>query len=262
MRIRGDVFLAGRRIHDDERVGLWRPGGRVDIATRHSEIAAETRVSGCHADAADAPSQVTCQPTRMRERRASFLSIRISIVRGLAREISKNAGHASSWTHPALDARGRACRRRHLPAARDRHQRGSARCRRAVPIPPMNPSRSRATPRTSSSTSMATRDCAATSQMRQGDRLITADCLQYDARTQRAKLEGGVEYEDPQLIVQGNSGSYSPALGAAFEGSAVRAAGARCARRGAQHAGGRQRHHHARGRVVHHLPGRRTWPGR
>ncbi len=55
-------------------------------------------------------------------------------------------------------------------------------------------------------------------QMRQGNRLITADCLQYDAKTQRAKLEGGVKFEDPKLIVQGNSGSYSPALGAAFEG--------------------------------------------
>ena len=56
------VFLAGRRIHDDERVGPGRPGGRVDIAARHPEISAEAGVSGCHADAAHAPSEVARQP--------------------------------------------------------------------------------------------------------------------------------------------------------------------------------------------------------
>ncbi len=39
-----------------------RPGGRIDIAARHTEITAEAGVSGCHADTADAPSEVARQP--------------------------------------------------------------------------------------------------------------------------------------------------------------------------------------------------------
>jgi len=56
-------------------------------------------------------------------------------------------------------------------------------------------------------------------EMRQGDRLIRADCLEYNAATQNAKLTGGVEFSDPTLTVRGNSGTYSPALGADFEGT-------------------------------------------
>jgi LPS-assembly protein len=56
-------------------------------------------------------------------------------------------------------------------------------------------------------------------KMRQGDRLIRADCLQYDAKTQSAKLQGGIVYTDPQLTVRGGSGTYSPTLGTEFEGT-------------------------------------------
>ena len=56
-------------------------------------------------------------------------------------------------------------------------------------------------------------------EMRQGDRTIRADCLEYDQRTQRATLDGGIEYRDPSLVVRGNSGAYSPALGAEFKGA-------------------------------------------
>ena len=56
-------------------------------------------------------------------------------------------------------------------------------------------------------------------QMRQGDRHMVADCLKYDAATQNAKLEGGVEYTDPTMAIRGNSGEYSPTLGASFEGA-------------------------------------------
>jgi LPS-assembly protein len=56
-------------------------------------------------------------------------------------------------------------------------------------------------------------------QMRQGNRVIRADCLQYDARSQSAKLEGGVEYSDPRAVIRGNNGSYSPALGTTLEGA-------------------------------------------
>jgi LPS-assembly protein len=56
-------------------------------------------------------------------------------------------------------------------------------------------------------------------RMTQGDRQIHADHLEYDAGERRAKLVGGVEYRDPVLIVRGNSGTYSPALGAEFEGT-------------------------------------------
>jgi LPS-assembly protein len=55
--------------------------------------------------------------------------------------------------------------------------------------------------------------------MRQGDRSIRTDHLEYDAEEGKAKLEGGVEYKDPQLTVRGNSGTYSPTLGTAFEGT-------------------------------------------
>src|SRR5688572_29536434 len=56
-------------------------------------------------------------------------------------------------------------------------------------------------------------------EMRQGNRVIRADHLEYDTENQRAKLEGGVEFIDPTLKVRGNSGSYSAVLGAQFEGA-------------------------------------------
>jgi LPS-assembly protein len=55
--------------------------------------------------------------------------------------------------------------------------------------------------------------------MKQGDRLLRADCLRYNATNQSAKLEGGVEYSDPVLVVRGNNGDYSPTLGATFQGT-------------------------------------------
>ena len=56
-------------------------------------------------------------------------------------------------------------------------------------------------------------------EMRQGDRHIRADCLEYNAGDQSAKLTGGIEYTDPLLVVRGNAGTYSPALGADFQGT-------------------------------------------
>jgi LPS-assembly protein len=56
-------------------------------------------------------------------------------------------------------------------------------------------------------------------EMKQGDRRIRADCLEYDAANQSAKLEGGIVYNDPQLTVRGGSGTYSPTLGTEFEGA-------------------------------------------
>ena len=55
--------------------------------------------------------------------------------------------------------------------------------------------------------------------MQQGERKIRADHLEYNRATQGAKLEGGVEFSDPNLIVRGNSGEYSPTLGANFQGT-------------------------------------------
>ncbi len=55
--------------------------------------------------------------------------------------------------------------------------------------------------------------------MRQGNREIHADCLEYDKVGNHAKLDGGIEYRDPELVVRGNSGNYSPALGADFQGT-------------------------------------------
>jgi LPS-assembly protein len=56
-------------------------------------------------------------------------------------------------------------------------------------------------------------------EMKQGDRTVRADCLEYNSKTQDAKLKGGIEYQDPLLTVRGNSGTYSPALGAEFQGT-------------------------------------------
>jgi LPS-assembly protein len=56
-------------------------------------------------------------------------------------------------------------------------------------------------------------------EMKQGDRRIRADCLEYDNGDQSAKLTGGIEYSDPVLVVRGNNGNYSPTLGANFEGT-------------------------------------------
>jgi LPS-assembly protein len=56
-------------------------------------------------------------------------------------------------------------------------------------------------------------------EMRQGERHIRADCLEYNAGNQSAKLTGGIEYTDPLLVVRGNAGTYSPTLGADFQGT-------------------------------------------
>jgi LPS-assembly protein len=56
-------------------------------------------------------------------------------------------------------------------------------------------------------------------EMKQGDRTIRADCLEYNSKTQDARLKGGIEYSDPMLTVRGNSGTYSPTLGADFQGT-------------------------------------------
>jgi LPS-assembly protein len=56
-------------------------------------------------------------------------------------------------------------------------------------------------------------------EMHQGDKSIRADRLEYDAANQHAKLDGGVEFSNPVMTVRGNSGTYSPVLGAAFEGA-------------------------------------------
>src|SRR5688500_15140649 len=55
--------------------------------------------------------------------------------------------------------------------------------------------------------------------MRQGDRVLKADCLRYDAAKQSATMEGGVEFSDPKVVVRGNSGEYSPSLGTTFQGA-------------------------------------------
>src|SRR6186713_1646805 len=55
--------------------------------------------------------------------------------------------------------------------------------------------------------------------MRQGDKVIHADRLEYNAKSGQAKLTGAVEFSSPVLKVRGSSGEYSPALGAQFEGA-------------------------------------------
>ncbi len=56
-------------------------------------------------------------------------------------------------------------------------------------------------------------------EMTQGDRTIRADCVEYDATSQSAKLEGGIVYADPQLTVRGGDGTYSQTNGSEFQGA-------------------------------------------
>ena len=56
-------------------------------------------------------------------------------------------------------------------------------------------------------------------QVRQGDRQVRADRVQYEAREGKLAVDGNVEYRDPLLIVHGHSGRYSTTGGAQFEGA-------------------------------------------
>jgi LPS-assembly protein len=52
--------------------------------------------------------------------------------------------------------------------------------------------------------------------VRQGDREIHADEIQYNSKTNAFKTDSSLEYEDPVVKITGNSGDYSPAQGADF----------------------------------------------
>ena len=99
--------------------------------------------------------------------------------------------------------------------------------------------------------------------MRQGDKVIRADRLEYDAKTGQRQAHGRASSSRvPRSRCAAAAATYSPALGAQFEGAQFELPAAQRARRGAQHAGGRQRHGDAGRRVVHHLPGHRRATGR
>lgn len=53
-------------------------------------------------------------------------------------------------------------------------------------------------------------------EVRQGDRELHAEDVQYDAASSSFRIEGGVEYRDPLLIVRGGGGTYSATRGADF----------------------------------------------
>ena len=199
LEIGRDVFLAGRRVHDDERVGLRRPGGRIDVAARHAEIAAEAGVSGCHADSADAPSQVACQPGPDEGESRVVLEHSYKYSAQIVRETSIKAatcglGLALLLTSRLAHADEPACPR---PPQRPR----------ATAPPAGRPSRRtrrradhhrEPTTTTSSSTSTATPCCRGNVVMRQGD-------AGHPRRPPRIRREersapsstGGVEFSDP-----------------------------------------------------------------
>ena len=52
--------------------------------------------------------------------------------------------------------------------------------------------------------------------VRQGDREIHAEEIQYNSKTNAFKTDSSLEYEDPVVKITGNGGDYSPALGADF----------------------------------------------
>ncbi|MFO7276795.1 MAG: LPS assembly protein LptD [Pseudomonadota bacterium] len=55
--------------------------------------------------------------------------------------------------------------------------------------------------------------------VRQGDRELRAEDVQYDAADRSFRVEGTLEYEDPILSVRGGGGRYSPTEGAEFSGA-------------------------------------------
>jgi LPS-assembly protein len=56
-------------------------------------------------------------------------------------------------------------------------------------------------------------------RVRQGSRTLRAETATYEATTRRFKVEGDVEYEDPQLRVKGSTGTWNGAEGGRFEGA-------------------------------------------
>jgi len=54
-------------------------------------------------------------------------------------------------------------------------------------------------------------------RVRQGSRTLHAETATYDAATRRFKVEGDVEYQDPQLRVKGATGTWNGAEGGRFE---------------------------------------------
>ena len=54
-------------------------------------------------------------------------------------------------------------------------------------------------------------------RLRQGEREIRANALQYDNRTGALSTRGGIQYTDPRIEVTGKGGSYSPRTGALFD---------------------------------------------
>lgn len=55
--------------------------------------------------------------------------------------------------------------------------------------------------------------------VRQGARQLTAEDVTYEAGTRSFRVEGNVEYQDPQVRVRGETGSYDVAGGARFGGA-------------------------------------------
>jgi LPS-assembly protein len=52
--------------------------------------------------------------------------------------------------------------------------------------------------------------------VRQGDRKITADEIEYNSKDNSVKTDSRIQYDDPVLNMTGNSGDYSPTAGADF----------------------------------------------
>jgi LPS-assembly protein len=55
--------------------------------------------------------------------------------------------------------------------------------------------------------------------LRQGDKVIRGDRMEYNAKNGGAKIDGAVEFTSPRLNIRGSNGTYSPTLGAQFEGT-------------------------------------------
>ena len=257
LEIGRDVFLARRRVHDDERVGLRRPGGRVDVAARDAKVAAEARVGGCHADATDAPSQVACQPSPDEgEARVVLEHSHKYSAQHCARDLDQGRD-SRPRTFAAACVRASACRRASLPrAARSRVTRRAEAGHARPRIPPTSPSPSRATTTTSSSTSTAMPGCAATSRCARETGTSAPTASNTTPGPERQAQRRHRIHRSPARGARQRRHLFADA-GRGLPRHRVRAAGTRRARRGPQPARRRQRQGHAGGRHLHHLP-RRT----
>ena len=191
----------------------------------------------------------------MSESRASFLSIRISIVREWRERprsyrCDDRPRTSFSWHWRAAPTRPTARRPPRRPKRLSNPQQHE-------PTSDPNDTRRRSRPTTAfSSTSTATPVLSGNVDMRQGDKVIRADHLEYDAETSARNSTAASSSPAPRSTCAATA---APTPRRSARSSKARSSSCRNAMRAERRAPCRwtRRHAHARGCLVHHLPGHR-----